>query len=508
MIGKITTGSSGRRLIRYLFGPGKANEHTDQRVITSGLVMGGEALAGGNLSSGQIAKLGTGLDAAHETFGTDPKGGHILHLSLSLPPDDRHLSDDQWGEIANKAMKALGFESGGVQPAAWMAVGHGTSAHGNQHLHIAASLVRIDGSRVNTWQSKKVLSRVCAEIEASHDLTVVEGREGRGMPGLNRAELERTAREQQPESPRTALARIVREASVTSKDEAEFVRRLRGAGVLVRPRFETGGQDAVVGYSVAMRTQYGETPIWFGGGKLAKDLTLPNMRQFWEQTAGDRTAAVVEWRSAKAVAPGRETILGDPDDWMRAVAGVERSVERLRAVPASDLAAWRGVARETAGVFAAWSRRFEGDSPGPMAEVADALARSAQNRPDDPVPDRAAVRDFRGVAAIAARSAVDKNSPMVWASLVDQLGRTLRAIGDAHHARGEAEMAKALCGRLSDELAELHDRFTTSTSEELLPGEHHQVDWIPFALLDLDLDDHQSEVSGRHGLSQDHGFER
>ncbi len=182
MIGKITTGSSGRRLIRYLFGPGKANEHTDQRVITSGLVLGGEALAGSNLSHRQIADLGAGLDEAHEIFGTDPKGGHILHLSLSLPPEDRHLSDDQWGEIANVAMTALGFESDGVQPAAWVAVGHGTSANGNQHVHIAATLVRIDGSRVNTWQSKKVLSGVCAEIEASYDLTVVEGREGRGMP--------------------------------------------------------------------------------------------------------------------------------------------------------------------------------------------------------------------------------------------------------------------------------------------------------------------------------------
>src|ERR1019366_2820698 len=166
MIGKITTGSSGRRLIRYLFGPGKANEHTDQRVITSGLVMGGEALAGGNLSKQQVADLGAGLDAAHETFGTDPKGGHILHLSLSLPPGGRHLSDDQWGEVANKAMTALGFESDGVQPAAWVAVGHGTSANGNQHVHMAAALVRIEGSRVNTWQSKKALSQVCTEIEA------------------------------------------------------------------------------------------------------------------------------------------------------------------------------------------------------------------------------------------------------------------------------------------------------------------------------------------------------
>ena len=42
MIEKDTQGASGRALIRYLFGPGKGNEHTDQRVITSGIVMGVE----------------------------------------------------------------------------------------------------------------------------------------------------------------------------------------------------------------------------------------------------------------------------------------------------------------------------------------------------------------------------------------------------------------------------------------------------------------------------------
>ena len=141
----------------------------------------------------------------------------------------------------------------------------------------------------------------------------------------------------------------------------------------MRPRFETGGTRCVVGYSVALRSNGGGTPIWFGGGKLAKDLTLPHLRQFWEVSKDDRKAAVVEWSAAKTVAPGREALRGHPDDWRRAVAAVERSVERLRAVPASDLGAWRGAAREAAGVFAAWSRRLEGNSPGPLAAIADAL---------------------------------------------------------------------------------------------------------------------------------------
>jgi len=507
MIGKITTGSSGRRLIRYLFGPGKANEHTDQRVITSGLVMGGEALAGGNLSHRQIADLGAGLDEAHEIFGTDPKGGHILHLSLSLPPGDRHLSDDQWGEIANMAMTALGFESDGVQPAAWVAVGHGTSANGNQHVHVAASLVRIDGCRVNTWQSKKVLSGVCAEIETSHDLTVVEARVGRGMPGLSRAELERTAREQRTEPPRVALARIVREASVASKVEAEFVRRLRGNGVLIRPRFETGGQDIVVGYSVALKTKDGKSPVWFGGGKLARDLTLPSVRRNWDQSPENVGPAIAEWRAAKAVAPGREAVLGGPDEWHRAVAGAEKSVERLMAIPASDLATWRGAARESAGVFAAWSRRFEGDIPGPMAAASNALARSAQHRPDEPSPSRDAVRELRGVAAVIAQSELNNESPVAWAMLIDQLGRTLRAISDAHEARGEVEMAKVFGGRLSDELSELHDGFETSTSRQLVPGEKLQEDRQADAVREMVA--RQPQIHHHHDSpSHDRGFGR
>ena len=85
MIAKVTSGSSGRGLIRYLFGPGQANEHTDQRVITSGLELGGDALAG--VASLEIADIGAGLDAAHDVR-HDPKGGHIFHVSLSLPPGD------------------------------------------------------------------------------------------------------------------------------------------------------------------------------------------------------------------------------------------------------------------------------------------------------------------------------------------------------------------------------------------------------------------------------------
>ena len=100
---------------------------------------------------------------------------------------------------------------------------------------------------------------------------------------------------------------------------------------MVRPRYASGGKEEVVGYSVALKSRAGDAPIWFGGGKLAKDLTLPHLRQHWETTAQDRQGAIVEWTANKSVAPGREALLGTPDDWKRALAGIERATERLGA---------------------------------------------------------------------------------------------------------------------------------------------------------------------------------
>ena len=84
---------------------------------------------------------------------------------------------------------------------------------------------------------------------------------------------------------------------------------------------------------------------------------------------------------------------------------------------------------------------------------------------------RDAVGSFRGVAAIVAQSQLSNKSPMAWAMLIDQLGRTLRTIGEAHVARGETETARALVEDLSREFEVLHDRFETSSPQELVPGE-------------------------------------
>jgi hypothetical protein len=70
LIAKISKGSSGRGLVRYLFGPGKANEHTDQRVVATGVSLWAEE--GRALSAQEITDLGANLDAANDAYRVDP----------------------------------------------------------------------------------------------------------------------------------------------------------------------------------------------------------------------------------------------------------------------------------------------------------------------------------------------------------------------------------------------------------------------------------------------------
>ena len=111
------------------------------------------------------------------------------------------------------------------------------------------------------------------------------------------AERARAARSGAVEVDSHRLERAARAAATASLDEGEFVRRLRRGGVLIRPRFAAGRDDVVAGYSIAVRPADGDKPIWFGGGRLARDLTLPRLREGWPDRPETAQGAVEEWRA-------------------------------------------------------------------------------------------------------------------------------------------------------------------------------------------------------------------
>ena len=130
------------------------------------------------------------------------------------------------------------------------------------------------------------------------------------------------------------LALNVRAAAAASNDEAEFVRRLRRQDLIVRPRYAQGTTDVVAGYSVAERPTQGERPIWYGGGNLGRDLTLPRLRSEWPDSVESSTAANAEWAAAmrgrRVVSVGREASTPSPADWQRSASDLEQLVQKLR----------------------------------------------------------------------------------------------------------------------------------------------------------------------------------
>lgn len=434
MIPKIFRGQKLSGLMVYLLGEGEHNEHRHRHVVAgSPSVMQAEWLRDFDGPQDKRASRDAAIAIAHEMdlprqlhgtqarmrakvgsgvggrgAGTDVvvpaakgekgvmRNAPVWHCVIALNPGEE-LSDEKWGELANEFMTRMGFNGSGdgsVEPARWAAVRHGRSGEdgkGQDHIHIAASLIREDGSKVSTYDygpGKRKGDRlraqdVAGELEREFGLKVLPSREeGGGHSGNSRAEIERAARIGAPETERERLRRVVRAAATAKDTEADFVRALREAGISVAPRWAAGGRTEAAGYKVRWRRDGGEVGPWVGGGKLDHDLTLTALReQQWADSPEARAEAATAWRggqSQRSDARRSGPDLEDPQIWRAVAAEIGEWRRTLEAVPAGDRAQWAWAAGQASGVFAAFSEALEGDRPGVFAAAAKELARSAQ----------------------------------------------------------------------------------------------------------------------------------
>ena len=121
MIGPIFRGADAGGLVRYLMGPGKAEEHLNQHVIAAG-----EGMAvpiGRTLTAEERESLAWELDLPRRLHGTrvtqakrTPDGkvvqgdAHVWHLPLSNPAGDRVLSDEEWADVASNVIAWMGWD--------------------------------------------------------------------------------------------------------------------------------------------------------------------------------------------------------------------------------------------------------------------------------------------------------------------------------------------------------------------------------------------------------------
>lgn len=122
-----------------------------------------------------------------------------------------------------------------------------------------------------------------------------------------RAETEQSARRGWADTPRIVLRRAVCSAAGGAATEQEFFARLARASVLVRKRYSTTDPSQVTGYAVGLPHHMSKAGgvIWYGGGKLAADLTLPKLRARWATPAEECLGAELPPQMARAVLRAR-----------------------------------------------------------------------------------------------------------------------------------------------------------------------------------------------------------
>lgn len=476
MMPNIVRGDRMGGLLSYLAGEGRRNEHTEPHLVngdSATFTFYGDA----ELDRSTALAIARDLDAPRTAFGVEVRGGHVWHCSLSLRAEEGQLSDEQWAEISQQFVDRMGFtDTSGKAQCRWVAVRHGLSARGNDHVHIAVNLVREDGTKASIHHDYSRAQRIARELEQEHGLQVLESRgSDMAMRGERPGERASADRRGEHSVASVRLERTVRAAAAASVDEAEFVRRLHQSGAIVRPRFAANRDDVVAGYSVALRPKPGESIVWYGGGRLARDLTLPRLRQGWPDTPMSAQAAVDEWRATwrnpmryRPVAPGREQHEPGPELWREYTNNVAALREQLRRVDPQDRASWAQVARDTSGAFAAWSQRLETE-PGPLADAARTLARTAQIRSRDTTPKQPSMlRSIAGVASLMAMASTGGKGTMAEAMLFQQLMRTAQAIHDMHRAAAESRRAAEIRDVLGARLDRVRERLpelvtTTST---------------------------------------------
>ncbi|MES4829780.1 mobilization protein, partial [Streptomyces anthocyanicus] len=145
MIPKIILGKGARatrRLIGYLYGPGSANEHADPHLVASWNGFAPDPGRSPHRNPRDVEdQLAAQLDQPVKMLGDKAPTTTVWHCPVRAAPEDPILTDAQWADVARRIVAAAGIApEGDAEACRWVAV-----RHADDHIHIAATLVRQDG---------------------------------------------------------------------------------------------------------------------------------------------------------------------------------------------------------------------------------------------------------------------------------------------------------------------------------------------------------------------------
>jgi hypothetical protein len=241
VIQKISAPGAGfRGVLNYALGPSKSPE-----------------LVAGNMAGENARSLAREFGDARA--GNEAVGKPVFHTSLSADPSDQ-VTPEKWRAIAEAYVERMGYGD-----SLWVAVRHRDTEH--DHIHIIASRITHDGTRVKDRQERKQGELIVRDLEREHGLyRVLPSREA-PRQAITRDELaafERTGEV-------SVKGRLLEHLKIAARDRptmGDFAGRLEAQGVGVRLNVASTGRVSGISYEldgVAFKGSYvGRAYSWQG----------------------------------------------------------------------------------------------------------------------------------------------------------------------------------------------------------------------------------------------------
>ena len=220
----------------------------------------------------------------------------VFHASLRLP-NGESLTDEQWRAVASMYLQQMGYTN-----TAYVVI-----KHPENHIHVVASRIRFDGTRVQTWQERWTSMGAMHEIERAYDLSRPRTRPSKEHPSrlVRESPVEQRMAAQLGERPvKVELARRIDMALERSDGSREdFTRALAEAGVQVR--WSAGKDGTVRGASFELSEYSGQQQARWKGSKIGSLYRWQELGARLEEHA-QAHAIRQEQAAEKAAEPERE----------------------------------------------------------------------------------------------------------------------------------------------------------------------------------------------------------
>jgi len=429
VIGKVPDGPGKRGercegLIYYLYGPGRHEEHTDPHIVAGWRHPAELEPPLRADRTRDFRRLFGLLNQPHAALGKWGCRRPVWHTVMRAAPRDKTLSDDEWAQIAGDVMNRTGLSRYGEEDEGvrWIAVRHGAD-----HIHIAAMLARQDGRRWRLDFEKMRVREACLAAEERYGLESTAPGDSTAARRPSRAETEKAARRGLDEPPRVTLRRHVTTAAAGARSDQEFFTRLEAAGVLVRQRFSAKNPGQVTGYAVALPGDTGRDggPVWFGGGKLAADLSWPKVRCRW---------------AGPGAAPGGPFTAAERNAlWDHAARSAGQAAGQIRALAGTDPAAAADAAWAASDILHAAAAALGSRILRQAADAYDRAARAPYARIPAPTPAGNSLR--RAARLIAAFAYLTKDPSLAPIVLLTRLASLAEAVAGLRQAQQHAAQA-------------------------------------------------------------------